>query len=93
MKFVNRNKTHTLSLKYTDVGQDHGILISMFITSWRLTFSVSKVWHSACAALGMWLSVRRWRKITDLWTYLKTRVWKKQHHLPYWWRFIMVASI
>lgn len=29
MKYMNRNKTHTYSLKYTDVGQDHGILISI----------------------------------------------------------------
>lgn len=29
MKYVNRNKTHTHSLKYTDVEQDHGILVSI----------------------------------------------------------------
>lgn len=29
MKYVNRNKTHNRSLKYTDVEQDHGILVSI----------------------------------------------------------------
>lgn len=29
MTYVNRNKTHTHSLKYTDVEQDHGILVSI----------------------------------------------------------------
>lgn len=29
MKYVNRNKTHNHSLKYTDVEQDHGILVSI----------------------------------------------------------------
>ena len=29
MKYVNRNKTHNHSLKYIDVEQDHGILVSI----------------------------------------------------------------
>ena len=29
MKYVNRNKTHNHSLKYTEVEQDHGILVSI----------------------------------------------------------------
>lgn len=29
MTYVNRNKTHNHSLKYTDVEQDHGILVSI----------------------------------------------------------------
>ena len=47
MKYVNRNKTHTHSLKYTDVGQDHGILEVAINLSSKQLFHI-KIFNYNC---------------------------------------------